>query len=321
MILLLSGSGDANLDYVIEWLHHYGHPYQRINADDLLHEDFHLALAPPRLTVRQRVVDLDAVGAVWLRQFGNLRRSVYWQEAKRRVRPDVLEQIAREHAVALGGLLAVLADKYWLTHPARVHVNKLDMLQRAHQSGLVVPETHVVNRKRDVTALLATGEFICKSLYEPLFLKDGSGFYAMYTTQIGAADDELICDDFTPSLVQRLIPKNYELRVFYLDGESYAMAIFSQQRARSALDFRNVDWTDPPRQVPYTLPTDLAARIHAFMTSIGLNCGSLDLVRSTGGDYYFLEVNPAGQFGMVAFPCNYPLYEKIALHLIHHDGT
>lgn len=319
MILLLSSGDDTNLDYIIEWFRFYDHPYLRLNSDDLLNDAVHLALSPARLMIRNRAVDLDAIRAIWLRRFSNFRSSQYWQESRHLVRRDALEQLDREHRVLLGGLTALLADRHWLTHPAHANVNKLDMLVRAQQCGLTVPDTHVVTRARDLAALLQTGEFICKSLYEPMFVKDGGGFYTMFTTRIEAADLELVSDEFAPSLVQRLVAKQYELRVFYLDGECYTMAIFSQQRERSKLDFRNIDWTDPPRQVPYRLPADVADRIHSFMTAVGLNSGSLDLIKGADDRYYFLEVNSVGQFGMVAFPCNYPLYEKIALHLIRHD--
>lgn len=43
-----------------------------------------------------------------------------------------------------------------------------------------------------------------------------------------------------------------------------------------------------------------------------------NIVVDEKGDYYFLEVNPVGQYGMVEFPCNYKLNEKIAKYLI--DG-
>lgn len=319
MILLLSSSSDTNLDFVIDWLRFYRHPYLRINADDPLHDEFHLSLTPPRLVVRQSAVDIGSIHSIWFRQFGNFRRSAYFHEAKSRVRSDALDQISREHAIVINGLLTLLEGKHWLTHPSRAHVNKIDMLHRASQCGLAIPETHIVNRKADLARLLVTGEYICKSIYEPLFLKEDSGFWAMFTTRIEAGDLDRLEDAFVPSLVQRLIPKEYELRVFYLDGTCYTMAIFSQQRERTALDFRNLDWTDPPRTVPYSLPVEVEESIRRFMTAIQLNCGSLDLIKSTDGGYYFLEVNPTGQFGMVAFPCNYPLYETIALYLIEHD--
>jgi hypothetical protein len=52
------------------------------------------------------------------------------------------------------------------------------------------------------------------------------------------------------------------------------------------------------------------------MESINLNTGSLDFIKSSkDSNYYFLEVNPSGQFGMTSNPCNYNLHEKIANYL------
>ena len=53
------------------------------------------------------------------------------------------------------------------------------------------------------------------------------------------------------------------------------------------------------------------------MKHIGLNTGSIDMIKSVDGNYYFLEVNPSGQFGMTSFPCNYNLHEKVADYLIN----
>ncbi len=55
------------------------------------------------------------------------------------------------------------------------------------------------------------------------------------------------------------------------------------------------------------------------MDKIGLNCGSIDMIRGTDGKYYFLEVNPNGQFGMVSSPCNLGLYKLVAETLIAKD--
>lgn len=48
------------------------------------------------------------------------------------------------------------------------------------------------------------------------------------------------------------------------------------------------------------------------MADLDLNCGSIDMILGNDGLYYFLEVNPVGQFGMVSGPCNYYLERKIA---------
>ena len=48
------------------------------------------------------------------------------------------------------------------------------------------------------------------------------------------------------------------------------------------------------------------------MNRIDLDCGSIDLIYSVDETYYFLEVNPIGQFGMVSYPCNYNIEALIA---------
>lgn len=55
-----------------------------------------------------------------------------------------------------------------------------------------------------------------------------------------------------------------------------------------------------------------------LMTKLNLNTGSIDILKSSNdGKYYFLEVNPSAQFGMTAFPCNYPLHKIVAHSLIN----
>jgi ATP-GRASP peptide maturase of grasp-with-spasm system len=319
MILLLSSSNDVNLDHVVDWLRLYGHPFLRINSDDVLEEDFHLSLSPPSLVVRQQKVSLQDVGSVWLRKWGNFRRTGWFKQAERRLDAERLMQLSREFSVTLTALTVLLKDKHWLTHPSRVHVNKLEMLDQAQAAGLTIPETHLINRKARLEQLLRQGEFITKSSFEPMFLKQPDGFYSMFTQLLTAGDVDGFDETFFPSLVQRKVDKAYELRVFYLDGELYTMAIFSQRTERTALDFRDYDWSDPNRCVPYQLPEDVTQAVQRFMRAVGLNCASLDMIKGRDGDYYFLEVNPTGQFGMTAFPCNYPLYEKIAQYLIAHD--
>ncbi|KAF2516652.1 ATP-grasp domain-containing protein [Flavobacterium foetidum] len=95
------------------------------------------------------------------------------------------------------------------------------------------------------------------------------------------------------------------------------MAIFSQSNPQTRLDFRAYDWDNPNRFIPYQLPEHIEAKIEMLMKNLNLNTGSIDLIKSsTNGDYYFLEVNPSGQFGMTAFPCNFPLHKIVAENLI-----
>ncbi len=56
------------------------------------------------------------------------------------------------------------------------------------------------------------------------------------------------------------------------------------------------------------------------MDNLGLDTGSIVLIKSKDDQWYFLEVNPVGQFGMVSYPCNYYLERKIAEYLVQKNN-
>ena len=124
-----------------------------------------------------------------------------------------------------------------------------------------------------------------------------------------------ISDTFFPSLVQNYIPKKIELRIFYLEGEFFSMAIFSQKDNKTNIDFRNYNDDKPNRTVPYKIPKDVEQKLDLLMKTLGLNSGSIDMIVTPDNEYVFLEVNPVGQFGMVSYPCNYNLEKRIAEYL------
>lgn len=55
------------------------------------------------------------------------------------------------------------------------------------------------------------------------------------------------------------------------------------------------------------------------MNSLDLDSGSIDMIVDSSLTYYFLEVNPIGQFEMVSMPCNYNLEKLIAEELITYE--
>ena len=81
------------------------------------------------------------------------------------------------------------------------------------------------------------------------------------------------------------------------------MAIFSQEIEQTKVDFRKYSKEIPNRYVPYDLPKTISMKLKRLMDNLKLNSGSIDLVYTKDEDYYFLEVNPVGQFAMVSEPC------------------
>jgi ATP-GRASP peptide maturase of grasp-with-spasm system len=188
------------------------------------------------------------------------------------------------------------------------NVNKLFQLQIAKKVGLCIPDSYILSENH-----LEYGNFITKSLDNVFdFVKDKYSIIN-YTNKINDSDLEKIK---TQSFVQKCIDKKFEVRVFYLHGITYSMGIFSQRNEKTEIDFRHYDEDFPNRNPPIKLPKKLDKKIKNFMTTLNLECGSLDFIYNVAGEFVFLEVNPIGQFGMTSSPCNYYLERIIAKHLL-----
>lgn len=325
MILILSQAAqEVTTDYVMDWLEGLGARFFRLNAEDLEAQ----AAFAFRLTAAGTEVALQGPGwelplceieAVWYRR---------WPRRRHRGERALIEEsrgiaeLGRSQLVyhlnmelrKLGeAVLARLADRPWLTDPDSVSPNKLLVLERAAAAGLDVPATLVTTRRAELRDFAAAhGPLISKAIGEAAsFFLDGA-YHSLHTLAVEPADVESLPESFAPSLFQERLDKRYELRVFYLAGECHAMAIFSQRDPQTQIDFRRYNHAHPNRNVPYRLRPETAASIDALMRDLGLETGSLDLVRTTGGRTVFLEVNPVGQFSMVSRPCNYQLERKVA---------
>ncbi|HEX5726427.1 MAG TPA: grasp-with-spasm system ATP-grasp peptide maturase [Longimicrobiaceae bacterium] len=324
MILVLSqDSQEPSTEEVVDWVRALGGDAVRLNGDDLTAaHPFRLELdgAGPHLRFRldgRDFTDRD-VRVVWLRRWGRSGtlgvRTVPGLET---LAARITGHLSGEVNAVSRALFSFFHRARWLTRPEDAGLSKLAVLRAAVEAGLEIPATLVTNDRAEIERFRrAHGRIITKSVGEAEVFSFFGTSYGLYTAE--AAEDEVAAlpETVFPSLVQALVEKAFEVRAFYLAGDLYAMAIFSQADEQTAVDFRHYNRDRPNRSVPYRLPDEVAEKLRALMRAVGLETGSLDLIRTPDGRHVFLEVNPAGQFGMVSHPCNYRLEKKVAEHLI-----
>jgi hypothetical protein len=197
-------------------------------------------------------------------------------------------------------------------------INKIRMLEIAKRSGLEIPKTLLTKNKTDLRGFLRdTSSVITKSLDLNLFFFDSNRDTLVHglTTAITYEDLEKIPEEFPLTVFQENIKKLIELRVFFIGEENFASAIFSQSSKNTEQDYRNYNNEKPNRIVPFKLPDDVNQLINKFKKYTRIKTGSIDLILTTENKYYFLEINPQGQFFGVSEACNYYLEKKIADYL------
>ena len=155
------------------------------------------------------------------------------------------------------------------------------------------------------------GDMIVKPMYEGVYDVQKSSAYISYTSLVTEEDLSSIPDTFPHALFQEKIEKRFELRVIYIAGRCYAVALFTQELEGATIDGRRCQPKDL-RIVPYRLPDSIAQKLSHLMRLLDLQFGAIDLVVDSNGAYVFLEVNPVGQFTAYGTACNYYLEKELA---------
>lgn len=290
MVYIFTVSFDASTADVIDWLVYFHKDYQRHNVD----KDGVPDLQPL----------LEKISAYWYRK-GLLPAVKIAQH------PGIDHFLSDHNAKIFEYQEYQLKRKRYINTLNSSRLNKLIVLDVARSLGLLVPDSYLL----DSSNFKNQGKnLIYKPVNEGGAIQLAPGRLLSVLTQ---AYEDTNGRPFALTLFQEKIIKKYELRIFYFEGRFWSMAIFSQHDQQTTVDFRNYNQDKPNRTAPFQLPVSIEEKLQALMEKLELNCGSIDMIVSADDQYYFLEVNPVGQYGMVSIPCNYNLDKEIAAFLAY----
>ncbi len=330
MILIISEALEHSTTEVINWLRFLKQKYMRINAGDLVQIKeirFKEIIPSVDFTVNGGdIINTDDLSGYWYRR-GSLTVPLAYDYRKyikeRPLQNTVIENIGNEIKTLKELLYFIFENrKNKLGGFYTKENNKLMHLSMAKEYGIAVPETMICTTKKAVIGFYKKnpGGIIIKAIgnsFTHISKKpnEQDTVFVSYTNVVKPADVDDFPESFPPTLLQSKIDKKCELRVFYLKGKFFSMAIFSQNDEKTKVDFRRYNKEKQNYRVPFALPVAVKRKLKAFMDAANLDTGSIDLIYDTAGNYIFLEVNPVGQFGMVSYPCNYNLEKEIAIVL------
>ncbi|MDR3327161.1 MAG: grasp-with-spasm system ATP-grasp peptide maturase [Prevotellaceae bacterium] len=314
MVLIMSENNDITTDRVIEWLYFFGvTDIVRINkGDKIIIEKIDIQNNTIILKTKDKEIDLRDIAFFWYRR-GLLthftEKEIVFEDA------DLNRQANRflnfEWHICRDFILYSLQQKKSLGNFFKSEANKPVNLRIAKECGLEIPESIISESIALLKNFQNNGPVITKPIGEALSLGYKEGNYRIFTTEV---KKEFFTDEKTifPTLLQKKIEKQFEIRAFVMYEKIYAMAIFSQRNSKTNIDYRNYDFEKKNRMIPYILPLALQEKILNFMQKTGLDTGSFDFIKTPDNRYVFLEVNPVGVIDMVSSHCNYNIEKEIA---------
>ncbi len=313
-IVVFSENNDQSTEEVMRWCKIKGYGVHRINSDDM---GLNITISAKGLLIS---TSFDS--------FTVSTNTIFWfRRAEYASIYVVTQKNLLKKSVGIFNFIecrqAFNALKSWVKNNCNYSseyqncaFNKVDVLLKAAQCEIMVPDWIVTGKKEQAVSFAKYySEVACKP-FDAFFLHDKNVTYKNLTRKLTCADLESFPNQFVPRFFQQYINKKYELRSFYFHGDFFTHAIFSQNNPETAIDFRNYDNNKPNRCIPFRLAQDYCTKLKMLMDLLALDTGSFDLLVDKDDNYYFLEVNPVGQFGAGSYDCNMNIEEHIANFLI-----
>ena len=194
---------------------------------------------------------------------------------------------------------------------------KLFQLDVAKKIGLLTPKTIVSNIKQDIIDFIVNNnnECILKLSTHPVFKHD-ENIYFVFSNKVCISDFKEF-DSYinSPVIIQNYIPKKFEVRYTYVYGDHFVCKIDSQASNKSKLDYRKYDFAKTPYKA-ITPPTFIKENVNKLMIELGLNYGALDFIVTPNDEWYFLEINPVGQYGWIELLSGLPITSSIIKNIM-----
>jgi len=211
----------------------------------------------------------------------------------------------------------LLCEKFWLSDYRAIMRanNKLLQLELAYDLGFNVPQTMVTSNPKEANKFRErNGLIVAKSLsFEPI--QRDNDVVAFFTTKINPEDEV----DFSglsvaPAIFQKAITNKRDLRITVVGETVHTAEVIPSSSIKDEIDWRvGILQKDKIKYEQYkSLPTEIAQKCVALTKTANLAFGAIDMVIDNQGNYWFLEINPNGQWAFIEDGTDLPIAKSIA---------
>lgn len=253
---------------------------------------------------------IDKFESIWYRR---LRIA---ENLKAKVEKKFLGPSVEESRRTFFGMLNCL-DIFHMDNFHKIRKSEVKQLQLkfAEQQGLKIPKTLITNNPDEVREFYKSCKNgIISKMQSSFAIYENDEENVVFTNELKKDDlknlDDLI---YCPMQFQEKIEKKLELRVTVIGDKVFAASIDSQISEKSKIDWRKQgiemvnDWK------PYILPEEIEIKLLKMMDFYKINYGAADFIITPEDEYYFLEINPTGEFFWLEKSSPYfPLSSSIA---------
>ncbi len=308
-VLVITSKEDVTVDFVITRLKERNIDYYRFNTEDIgscIDVYFDGVNYSLKDKLKDKLVDL------------NCFTSIYFRRPKLPLPLADLTLGEQQFYLAeittyLEGLYRRLLDKYWLNSvfDIRMLENKPYQLSLAKELGLAVPNLSITNDYNNSLAFAQKHKScIFKPLKSGLINESIDKGKILYTTKVDSYFLENIeSHGGMPLYIQKEIEKDSDIRVTVVGNKIFSAKISSQE-----LEVSRVDWRKSESMLLHNtikLPKQIEEKCLLLCGKFNLDFAAIDFILDKSGHFWFLEINPNGQWAWIESLLNYSISDEI----------
>ncbi len=289
--LIISSTIDFSTDLVCYNFLETKEKFYRLNRDEFLKHKIFLDLQKKTMNIW---IDDEGYEVHFEKLKGIFFRAPVFLRTQTKDNLNVNEQLERTQWSSFLRNLIIFKNAKWINNPVNTYraENKIFQLSVAEECGLSIPLTYVSNCV-DID-LEKEKDYIVKSIDSALFY-DSLNSKEMFTYTNMVSGKDLIEYDLTlaPVFIQEFLNPKIDCRVTYVCGELFPVKILHNGKGVYG------DWRlrkEELEYVPFQLSEHIEEAILRLMKKLKLDFGGIDLA-IVNDSYYFIEVNPTGEWG------------------------
>lgn len=293
-------------DFVVRQLRRGSVSYLRLDTEDLASSAVELDPVRKRLVLersgREYRITSERLRSVFF------RRPVFLRDyGDDQCSPE--EQFSRHQWSAFIRNLMIFDKARWINDPAATYraEHKAVQLSLAVELGFPVPETRVTNAPRNHLFGREHRRVAIKGIDTVMVRANGQESFGFTTFGFS---NELERDDWraAPATIQTALDGKLDIRVTVIEEDVFAASISIDEGPTDD------DWRLHKRDVrfrAFDLPETEKERCRALVRALGLRFGGIDLALCDGR-FYFIEINPTGEWAWLVDSAGLPIDRAIA---------
>ena len=289
--LIISSTIDFSTDLVCYQLMMSGEKFYRLNRDEFIKHNIVADLQKKSMMIS---IEDEEYNIQFEQLKGVFYRAPVFLRTQAKAELSVQEQLERNQWSSFLRNLIIFQNANWINNPVYTYraENKMFQLCVAESCGLQIPKTYVSNIS--VNMLEREKKYIVKSLDTALFY-DTQNNKEMFTYSNVVSGEEVHDYELAsaPIIIQEFLNPKVDCRVTYIQGKLFPVKILQNGEGLYG------DWRlrkDELEYVPFQLPPNISMAICKLMQKLEIQFGGIDLA-IVGEKYFFIEVNPTGEWG------------------------